>query len=109
LPPSPQGTDHLAGRDAVDQADYFHLEFEAQEVILAEGAPAESYVECDNRASTMHMSFAALYPDDTRASFSYCLPQLEAGMAELAVPSTAAVTTAPKMARCHIDCRIFSP
>jgi hypothetical protein len=50
LPPSPQGTDHLAGRDAVDQADYFHLEFEAQEVILAEGAPAESYVECDNRA-----------------------------------------------------------
>jgi Hint domain len=71
--------------DAVDQVDYFHIEFEAHEVILAEGAPAESYVECDNRQGFHNAhEFAALYPDDARAPFSYCLPRVEAGMAELA-------------------------
>jgi len=70
---------------AVDQVEYFHLEFEAHEVILAEAAAAESYVECDNRHRFNNArEFAALYPNDTRASFSYCLPRLEAGMAELA-------------------------
>ena len=70
---------------AVDQVEYFHLEFEAHEVILAEGAPAESYVECDNRRGFHNADeFTALYPDDARTSFGYCLPRLEAGMAELA-------------------------
>jgi Hint domain len=70
---------------AVDQVEYFHLEFEAHEVILAEGAPAESYVECDNRQGFHNAhEFTALYPDDARAAFGYCLPRLEAGMAELA-------------------------
>src|SRR5262249_42987873 len=70
---------------AVDQVEYFHLEFEAHEVILAEAAAAESYVECDNRHRFNNArEFAALYPNDTRASFSYCLPRLEAGMAKLA-------------------------
>jgi Hint domain len=70
---------------AVDQVEYFHLEFEAHEVILAEGAPAESYVECDNRQGFHNAhEFAALYPDDARASFGYCLPRLKAGMTELA-------------------------
>jgi hypothetical protein len=71
--------------DAVDQIEYFHLEFEAHEVILAEGAPAESYVECDNRRGFHNADeFTALYPDDARGSFGYRLPRLEAGMAELA-------------------------
>jgi hypothetical protein len=70
---------------AIDKVEYFHLEFEAHEVILAEAAPAESYVECDNRQGFHNAhEFAALYPDDARASFGYCLPRLEAGMAELA-------------------------
>jgi hypothetical protein len=71
--------------DAVDRVDYFHLEFEAHEVVLAEGAPAESYVDCDNRQGFHNAhEFAALYPDDARTPFSYCLPRVEAGMAELA-------------------------
>jgi hypothetical protein len=70
---------------AVDRVDYFHLEFETHEVILAEGAPAESYVECDNRRGFHNAhEFAALYPEDARAPFGYCRPRLEAGMAELA-------------------------
>jgi hypothetical protein len=70
---------------AIDQVAYFHIEFEAHEVILAEGAPAESYVECDNRQGFHNAhEFAALYPDDARAPFAYCLPRVEEGMAELA-------------------------
>ena len=70
---------------AVDRVDYFHLEFETHEVILAEGAPAESYVECDNRQGFQNAhEFAALYLEDARAPFGYCRPRLEAGMAELA-------------------------
>src|SRR5262252_7237216 len=70
---------------AVDQVEYFHLEFEAHELIRAEGAPAESYVECDNRQGFHNAhEFAALYPNDTRVSFGYCLPRLKEGMAELA-------------------------
>jgi len=53
--------------------------------MMAEGAPAESYIECDNRQGFHNAhEFALLYPDDARASFSYCLPRLEAGTAELA-------------------------
>src|ERR1700758_1090510 len=72
--------------EAVDQVDYFHLEFEAHEAILAEGTPAESYVEYDNRHGFHNADeFAALYPDDTRPSFAYCLPLAAPGMLELAV------------------------
>ena len=72
--------------DAVDQVDYFHLEFDAHEAILAEGTPAESYVEYDNRHGFHNAhEFAALYPDDTRPSFGYCLPLAEPGMPELSV------------------------
>ena len=71
--------------EAVDQVEYFHVEFETHEVILAEGAPAESYIECDNRQGFHNAhEFALLYPDDARAWFSYCLPRLEARSAELA-------------------------
>jgi hypothetical protein len=70
---------------AVDQVEYFHLEFETHEVILAEGAPAESYVECDNRQGFHNAhEFASLYPHDARAPFGYCLPRLEPGTAQLA-------------------------
>jgi hypothetical protein len=71
--------------EAVDQVEYFHLEFEAHEVILAESTPAESYVECDNRQGFHNAhEFAALYPDHAQASFGYHLPLLEPGTTELA-------------------------
>jgi hypothetical protein len=71
--------------DTADSVDYFHLEFEGHEVVFAEGALAESYVECDNRRGFQNAhEFAALYPSDARNSFGYCLPRLEAGMPPLA-------------------------
>jgi hypothetical protein len=54
--------------------------------ILAEGTPAESYVEYDNRHGFHNAhEFAALYPDDTWPSFGYCLPLAEPEMPELSV------------------------
>jgi len=68
----------------VDFVEYFHIELDTHDVLFAEGAAAESYVECDNRNGFHNAAeFARLYPDDDRPSFAYCAPRLEAGMAEL--------------------------
>ena len=70
---------------AVDEVEYFHPEFERHEIVLAEGAPAESYVECSNRQGFHNADeFVALYPNAARPSFDYCLPRLKEEMPELA-------------------------
>jgi hypothetical protein len=64
---------------AVERVDYFHLEFENHEIIFAEGAAAESYVESDNRRGFANFAeFAALYPDDARPSFCECATRVAA-------------------------------
>src|SRR5205085_7655665 len=35
--------------DSVARLEYFHIELVAHDVIFAEGAPAETFVDCDNR------------------------------------------------------------
>jgi uncharacterized repeat protein (TIGR03803 family) len=70
--------------EAVERVDYFHLEFEGHEIIVAEGASAESYVESDNRRGFQNFAeFAELYPDDDRPSFCECAPRLEPEMPAL--------------------------
>ena len=50
--------------EAVERLEYFHIELEGHDVIFAEGAPAESYVECDNRLMFHNgAEYAALYPE----------------------------------------------
>ena len=58
----------IAQAESVDEVEYFHIELAAHDVIFAEGAPAESYVDCDNRGIFQNADeFAALYPEDDRA------------------------------------------
>ncbi|MBE7212017.1 MAG: Hint domain-containing protein, partial [Gluconacetobacter diazotrophicus] len=65
---------------AVDTVEYIHLEFDEHDVILAEGAPAESFVDDDSRGMFHNAhEFAALYPDAPPVSARYCAPRLEAG------------------------------
>jgi len=53
----------IAQVEAVERLEYFHIELDSHDVILAEGAPAESYVECDNRLMFHNAAeFTALYP-----------------------------------------------
>ena len=50
----------------VDSVDYFHIELDQHEVIFAEGAAAETFVDCDNRLmfhnAASSMNFFRLMP-----------------------------------------------
>jgi ELWxxDGT repeat protein len=51
-------------RDRVERVDYFHVELETHDVLLAEGAPSESFLDDDSRGMFHNASeFAALYHD----------------------------------------------
>ena len=70
--------------ESVERLEYFHIEFAAHDVILAEGAPAESYVDCDNRGMFHNAGeFARLYPGAAPAPRQFCAPRLEESSGEL--------------------------
>jgi glycosyltransferase involved in cell wall biosynthesis len=67
--------------EAVEQVEYFHLELAAHDVIFAEGAAAETFVD-DNSRCLFHNApdYWAAHPDETRAGpAAYCAPRLEDG------------------------------
>jgi hypothetical protein len=46
--------------------DYFAIELDDHDILFAEGAPSETYVDCDNREIFHNASeFKRLYPGDT--------------------------------------------
>ncbi len=48
----------------VERVDYFHIELESHDVIFAEGAPAESFIDNDSRIMFHNASeFFVLYPE----------------------------------------------
>jgi T5SS/PEP-CTERM-associated repeat protein len=64
----------------LDRIDYFHVELDSHDILFAEGAPSESFVDCDSRFMFQNAAeFAQLYPDDAGASWSFCAPRLEEG------------------------------
>lgn len=80
----------LNGRSVTQVADfavveYLHVELERHGVIMAEGAPTESYVEFGNRAKFQNAAeFWALYPDAggpdaDGAAGTFCAPLVEYG------------------------------
>ena len=70
----------VAQVEAVEHLEYFHIELDSHDVILAEGTPAETYIECDNRL-TFHNAaeYAALYPDGLPDAGRPCAPRLGEG------------------------------
>src|SRR3954452_14364408 len=53
-----------------DRFTYFHVELESHSVLMAEGAPAESYLDTGNRAVFENSgSVLALHPDFTSAAW----------------------------------------
>ncbi|HEX3863617.1 MAG TPA: Hint domain-containing protein [Stellaceae bacterium] len=70
--------------EMVEEVEYFHIELDTHDVIFAEGAAAESYVDCDNRMMFANASeHAALYPDDDRPRWQFAAPRLERGAPEM--------------------------
>ena len=88
--------------DAVDAVHYFHVELDSHDVILAEGAWAETFVDDDSRLLFHNAhDFQRLYPDDHGGPARFCAPricegfELEAIRERLAgrrTPATDAVT-----------------
>jgi hypothetical protein len=63
-----------------DSVQYFHIELDRHDVIFAEGAAAETYVDCDNRLMFHNAAeFDALYPADAAPGWAFCAPRFEAG------------------------------
>jgi hypothetical protein len=70
--------------EAVEHLEYFHIELDSHDVILAEGTPAETYIECDNRLMFHNAAeFPALYPEALPNTGQFCAPRLEEGAATL--------------------------
>ncbi len=66
-------------RDHVERVDYYHVELDTHDVLLAEGAPSESYLDDDSRGMFHNASeFAALYPDALRSD-GFCARRVEQG------------------------------
>jgi glycosyltransferase involved in cell wall biosynthesis len=61
---------------------YIHIELAQHDVIFAEGAPSETFVDCDSRAMFENAAeFAALYPSDSSPQWRFRAPRLESGPA----------------------------
>ncbi|HTW29258.1 MAG TPA: Hint domain-containing protein, partial [Acetobacteraceae bacterium] len=61
--------------------EYFHVELAQHDVIWADGAPAETYVDGGNRAMFHNAAeFRALYPDAASAPPRFCAPVVERGV-----------------------------
>ena len=58
--------------------EYFHVELDTHDVILAEGAPAESYVDDDNRMM-FHNGAEVAATRQPGTAAAYCAPRVEQG------------------------------
>jgi hypothetical protein len=66
--------------DPVDTLDYLHLDLGRHEVIFAEGAATESFVDCDSRFMFQNAGeFATLYPGPGGRGWQFCAPRIEEG------------------------------
>jgi autotransporter passenger strand-loop-strand repeat protein len=63
--------------DRVERVDYFHIELDSHDIIIAEGAWSESFVDDDSRAIFQNApEFAALYPNTPAVRPArYCAPR----------------------------------
>jgi hypothetical protein len=68
-------------QEEVDHIHYYHVELDAHDVVLAEGLPAESYLDDENRhAFSNGGEYAALHPDlDPKSWENACAPRVMAG------------------------------
>ncbi len=61
------------------RVEYFHVELDSHDLLLAEGAPSESFMDDGSRDMFRNAAeFAALYPDAPRPD-GFCAPRVESG------------------------------
>ena len=66
--------------DNVDKVEYFHIELDSHDVIAAEGAASETFLD-DNSRGMFHNAdeYHTLYTDEVRRPPHYCAPRLDDG------------------------------
>ena len=70
----------IVAEPAPAEIHYFHIELESHGVIYAEGAPAETFLDCGSRGRFHNAAdFAALYPGAVPAKPRFCAPVIERG------------------------------
>jgi hypothetical protein len=98
--------------ERVDKVEYFHIELDSHDVIIAEGAPSESFVDDDSRGMFHNAhEYGVLYPDAAQGATLYCAPRLGSGYeveaARRHIDARAglrgAVETQPQTLRGHVD------
>jgi hypothetical protein len=66
----------------VDTVKYFHIELETHDVIIAEGAPSESFLDDDSRGLFHNAhEYSTLYGETPSAPARYCAPRCNEGFA----------------------------
>jgi len=65
---------------SIEEIAYLHIELAEHDVLLANGAPSESFID-DNSRMMFHNAydFAALYPSAERRPAIYCAPRVSSG------------------------------
>src|SRR5262249_52265836 len=73
----------IVNLEGLEEIHYFHVELDAHDVIVAEGALAETYIDDDNRGMFHNVAeFGRLYPDaKVERPVRYGAPRLEDGFA----------------------------
>jgi hypothetical protein len=90
--------------DRIDTVAYFHIELDSHDVIVAEGALSETFMDDDSRGMFQNAhEFHALYPDASALPTQYCAPrvedgyELEAVRRRLALRAAAAAPVEPRI------------
>jgi len=66
--------------ERAERVDYFHIELDAHDIIVAEGALSESFVDDDSRGMFQNAhEFAAFYPDRPMQPAQYCARRVAFG------------------------------
>jgi hypothetical protein len=74
------------------KVDYIHLELDTHDVIVAEGAASESFVDDDSREIFHNAdTYWAIYPDAVRKPALYCAPRVTEGFALAAIRQRIAI------------------
>ncbi len=70
----------IAYHDDCGDVAYIHLELAAHDAVLAEGQPAETFVDRNSRRTFSNAAeYARIYPDALAAIMPFCAPRIESG------------------------------
>ena len=95
----------------IDKVEYFHIELDTHDVIVAEGALSETFLDEDDSRSMFNnaLEYEMLYGEQPSASAQYCAPRCQGGYeletirSAIALRTGFAATESAGTLRGHVD------